>query len=110
MGEAVLFPGTALGDGRVQLGPLLLAGTGAAPSGPVRVAVRPEAWQIRPAGQGGLAAMLQKSAYLGSIHEYTFATALGPVFVASADVGTAWQVGQAVSLGLADHGYSVVVG
>ena len=78
--------------------------------GPVRVAVRPEAWQIRPAGQGGLAATLQKLAYLGNVHEYTFETALGPVFVASADVGTAWQVGQAASLGLSDHGYRVVAG
>jgi iron(III) transport system ATP-binding protein len=53
---------------------------------------------------------VQKSAYLGSTHEYTFETELGPVFVVSPDVSCMLAPGERVSLTLAGHGVSVVAG
>eukprot|EP01037_Dinobryon_pediforme_P016613 gene16613-16794_t len=55
----------------------------AALSGPVKVAVRPEAWRIHRQGAGLLPARLDKRAYLGAVYEYTFETALGHIFVVS---------------------------
>ncbi|RYY70737.1 MAG: TOBE domain-containing protein, partial [Comamonadaceae bacterium] len=76
-------------------------------AGAVQVAVRPEAWQLVPAGEG-LAARLAKLAYLGSNYEYTFDTALGAIFVVSPDVGRALAPGAELGLRLAGHGVSVV--
>ena len=72
------------------------------------MAVRPEAWEVMAAGQGELAGVVEKRAYLGSFHEYTFATALGLIFVVSPDVQRVWNIGDAVSLRLAGHSLSVV--
>ncbi len=108
MGEAMLFPGIALADGTVQLGPLALRPRTAAAPGPVKVAVRPEAWSIQRQGMGLLPATLRKRAYLGAVHEYTFDTALGSIFVASADLDDVLAVGDQVQLGLGVHGVSVV--
>ena len=47
--------------------------------GKVKVAVRLEAWQVLPAGQGELAGTVEKGAYLGSLREYTGATVLSVV-------------------------------
>ena len=111
MGEAMLFPATAQADGTVQLGPLTLPPPprpeDRAAAGPVKVAVRPEAWLIRSDG-AGLAGTLTKVAYLGSFHEYSFATALGSIFVVSPDLNTVLVPGCTVGLALADHGVSVV--
>ena len=76
----------------------------------VRVAIRPEAWQVLAPGVGALAATVAKTAYLGSARETTFDTELGPIFVASADRGSAIQVGDAASLELGAHGHSVLRG
>ena len=76
-------------------------------AGAVKVAVRPEAWRVVPEGQG-LPAVLRKSAYLGSVLEYTFDTDLGPVFVVSPDLEAALPVGARVALNLGTHGVSVV--
>ena len=108
MGEAMLFDGTALPDGSVQLGPIRLPRAGTMAAGNVKVAVRPEAWGVLPAGVGELSGTVEKSAYLGNSHEYTIATVLGPIFVVSPDVERVWQPGDAVSLRLAGHGLSVV--
>jgi iron(III) transport system ATP-binding protein len=108
MGEAMLFDGESLPDGSVQLGPIRLARTQAMRPGKVKVAVRPEAWQVVPAGTGELAATVAKSAYLGSQHEYTFDTVLGPIFVVSPDLTRVWRPGDTVGLRLAGHGLSVV--
>jgi len=108
MGEAMLFDGVSLPDGAVQLGPIRLARTQALAAGKVKVAVRPEAWEVLPAGTGELAGTVAKSAYLGSYREYTFDTELGAIFVVSPDVQRVWQTGEAVSLRLAGHGLSVV--
>ncbi|MBC5763309.1 ABC transporter ATP-binding protein [Ramlibacter albus] len=107
MGEAMLFPAMADASGRVSLGPLRIAPRQPVTAGPVKVAVRPEAWNIGPPG-AGLMGRLAKSAYLGSNYEYTFETELGPVFVVSSDLSRALGVGADVSLQLADHGVSVV--
>ena len=108
MGEALLFDGVSLDDGSVLLGPLSIRPATALPPGPAKVAVRPEAWDVRPAGDGALAATVVKSAYLGSTHEYTFDTELGSVFVVSPDVSRLLAPGERVSLALAGHGVSVV--
>ncbi len=108
MGEAMLFPAKADAAGTVALGPLRIRPrTGGMGEGPVKVAVRPEAWHIGPPGTG-LGARLAKLAYLGSNYEYTFETELGPIFVVSADLARVLEVGSDVGLGLADHGVSVV--
>jgi iron(III) transport system ATP-binding protein len=107
MGEAMLFPAMADAAGQVNLGPLRITPRQEVAPGPVKVAVRPEAWSIGPPG-AGLMGRLAKSSYLGSHHEYTFETELGPVFVVSPDLGRVLGPGADVSLRLADHGVSVV--
>jgi energy-coupling factor transporter ATP-binding protein EcfA2 len=98
-------------DGGVQLGPLLVASV-APPGGrrraALKVAVRPEAWRIVAAGEGELAAIVQKSAYLGSTREYTFETALGPIFVVAATASRTLQPGELAGLRLAGPGVAIV--
>ena len=107
MGEAMLFPALVGNDGMVSLGPLRFAPRQSLAQGAVKVAVRPEAWRVCAAGSG-LEAELVKSAYLGSNYEYTFKTALGPIFVVSFDLGNVLQVGSTVGLQLGEHGVSIV--
>ena len=107
MGEAMLFPGEVQANGQVSLGPLTIAPRTAVAPGAVKVAVRPEAWQISPAHEG-IAARLTKRAYLGSVYEYTFDTALGSIFVVSPDLSQVLPIGAEVGLKLGDHGVSVV--
>ncbi len=112
MGEAMLFDATRHADGSVRLGPLAIRALDAAPAGeadrPVKVAVRPEAWRIVERGQGELAATVLKAAYLGSTREYTFETALGPIFVVAADASRTLQPGETADLHLAEHGVAIV--
>jgi iron(III) transport system ATP-binding protein len=110
MGEAMLFDGQAHADGTVTLGPITLHRQNQPhqAAGKVKVAVRPEAWQVLPAGQGALRSTLAKRAYLGNAYEYTFDTELGAIFVLSADVEQVHAVGDTLSLALAGHGLSVV--
>ena len=107
MGEAMLFPGEAGADGSVRLGPLTILPKQKVDSGAVKVAVRPEAWQINRDGQG-VSGTLRKRSYLGSFFEYTFDTMLGSIFVVSPDLTHVLDVGTEVGLSLADHGVSVV--
>lgn len=108
MGEAMLFDGRSEGTGRAALGPLNVPAPATLRAGPVKIAVRPEAWLVGPAADTGLAARLLKRTYLGSIMEYTFASALGEIFVVSPEVRHPLEPGAPVSLTLADHGVSVV--
>ncbi|RZL64235.1 MAG: ABC transporter ATP-binding protein [Variovorax sp.] len=111
MGEASVFPAEAQADGRVALGPLMLTPRYDVAPGKVKVAVRPEAWQIGGGGEGGgLPATCTKAAYLGSFYEYGFDTALGPVFVVSSDLGRPLAAGAETTLSLGTHGVSVVPG
>jgi iron(III) transport system ATP-binding protein len=107
MGEALLFSARADSTGTVWLGPLRIAPRQGVQPGPVKVAVRPEAWDVGPPGHG-LSGRLTKLAYLGSVYEYTFDTGLGPVFVVSSEVGRALDLGCQVGLQLGAHGVSVV--
>jgi iron(III) transport system ATP-binding protein len=108
MGEAMVFPGVAEADGSVTLGPLRLKPRHAVAPGTVKVAVRPEAWEIGAAD--GLPAILRKAAYLGSFYEYGFDTTLGPVFVVSTDLSQPLAAGAQTTLSLRAHGVSVVPG
>ena len=108
MGEALLFDGESIEGGSVRLGPLTIRPAQALAPGAVKVAVRPEAWEVRAEGNGALAGTVVKSAYLGSTHEYSVATELGAVFVVSPDVSRLLAPGERVSLALAGHGVSVV--
>ena len=111
MGEAMLFPAVADAQGRVQLGPLQITSRQQVAAGAVKVAVRPEAWQIQriaSASSSGLSAKLLKSAYLGSFYEYTFESALGQIFVVSSELTEVLPLGCEVNLSLAEHGVSVV--
>ena len=107
MGEAMLFPARADAAGSVSLGPLRIAPHHGVAEGPVKVAVRPQAWIIGPPG-AGVAARLAKAAYLGTNYEYSFETALGLIFVVSSDLGNVLEVGADVGLRLSDHGVSVL--
>ena len=107
MGEAMLFPGTADADGSVSLGPLRITPNQKVGAGTVKVAVRPEAWQINR-DNAGIKAKLIKRSYLGSFFEYTFETSLGQIFVVSPDLTNVLDVGTEIGLSLADHGVSVV--
>ena len=107
MGEAMLFPATALPSGAVQVGSMQIKPRNTIPAGAIKVAVRPEAWQIHRAGDG-MAAKLVKSAYLGSFYEYSFDTELGKIFVVSPDLTDVLPLCAEVKLSLASHGVSVV--
>jgi len=108
MGEATLFDGTGLDDGRVRIGPITVRLAEAVTPGPLRVAVRPSAWQVLPLGIGDLPATASKSAYLGHVCEYTFDTALGPIFVSNAASPDRLKVGDDASLRLSGHGVAVL--
>ena len=113
MGEAMLFDGEALGDGRVRLGPLTVTARGPAEPGRVKVAVRPEAWQLAPAddaGSGVLEGRLVKQAYLGSVLELTVATALGEIFIVSPEIDRRWREGDRLALSIGTRSVSVVKG
>ncbi len=112
MGEALLFDATASADGSVLLGPLRLRPARCPAAGPVKVAVRPEAWQVHAGDSGALPGRLQgqllKRAYLGSYQELTVQTVLGEIFIVSPDSTRSWAPGDTLSLSLLDSGVSVV--
>ncbi|MGZ5241127.1 MAG: ABC transporter ATP-binding protein [Caldimonas sp.] len=112
MGEAMLFDAVRRGDGSVHLGSIVVAGLAAPATGaadrPVKLAVRPEAWRIVAVGDGQIAALVEKAAYLGSTREYTFETVLGPIFVVASDAARTLQPGESVGLRLAEHGVAIV--
>jgi iron(III) transport system ATP-binding protein len=118
MGEAMRFEAVVDETGQVRLGPLRFAPRRPVAPGPVRVAVRPEAWQVAArsgdsapdAQAGALPGTLRKMAYLGSFLELAVDTPLGEVFVVSPEVDQPWQLGDALLLRLGSHGVSVVAG
>ena len=120
MGEAMRFEAVVDAQGLVHLGSLRFAPLRPVTPGPVRVAVRPEAWQVAAvavsaglssdAPEDALPGTLRKMAYLGSFLELTVDTPLGEVFVVSPEVDHPWQLGDALLLRLGSHGVSVVAG
>jgi iron(III) transport system ATP-binding protein len=91
----------------VALGPLTLSPKSRVKTGAVKVAIRPDAWQLLPAGSG-MPARVLKRAYLGSLHEYSLEAPLGTLFVVSYELGQVHAVGADIGLALAGHGVSVV--
>jgi iron(III) transport system ATP-binding protein len=108
MGEAMLFAGQAAADGSVRVGPLAVRSRRPVAAGAVKVAVRPEAWQLVAPGPGTLAARLVKRAYLGSFVELTFATELGEIFVVSPEVERHFAADEPLALALSGRSVSVV--
>ena len=108
MGEALLLDGQALPDGSVQIGPLHLHPRHAVAAGPVRAAVRPEAWGVGEPAPDALEGTLIQVAYLGNVLELTVQTPLGMVLVVTPEVGSDWQKGQALGLTLSGRGVSVM--
>jgi iron(III) transport system ATP-binding protein len=107
MGEAGVFDAVCTADRRVWLGPLEVAGNHAAQPGPVRVAVRPEAWRLGPATASGLAGSVLRHTYVGRAIEYILATPIGPVLAFSPHTA-ALDTGAPVSLSLGQHGVCVL--
>ena len=89
----------------VAIGPLTvtIAHRGIA-DGEVEVAIRPEAIAVQPAGSTPLAGRVSKSAYLGSVMEYTIDTAIGPLFVIDGRVLQPLAVGADVAVAFAPQG------
>lgn len=108
MGEAMLFAGEALPDGSVLMGPLRLRPANAPKAGPVKVAVRPEAWVIGEQTAEGIHGVVAKHAYLGSINEMTVDTGLGPIFIVTDQSQDQYKVGDSVTLQLPARGVSIV--
>ncbi len=108
MGEAVLLDGVCESEGAVRLGPLTLRTPQRVATGPVKVAIRPEAWAVHDGHGQGLLGTVSKAAYLGSFQELTVDTSLGEIFVVSSDAQGSWSSGDAVTLQLAERGVSVV--
>ncbi len=108
MGEAVLLDGMCESGGAVRLGPLTLRTPQRVATGPVKVAIRPEAWAVHDGHGQGLLGTVSKAAYLGSFQELTVDTSLGEIFVVSSDAQGSWNSGDAVTLQLAERGVSVV--
>ncbi|MEY2782163.1 MAG: Spermidine/putrescine import ATP-binding protein PotA [Pseudomonadota bacterium] len=108
MGEAMLFDGESRADGSVQVGPLIFFPRNRLASGPVKAAIRPEAWRITSRAEASLGGPLVKQAYLGSFQELTIDTVLGPVFVVTPQVERQWVVGEELGLALGEHGVTVV--
>ncbi len=110
MGEAMLLPGLARSDGQIMIGSLVYTPAKPVAPGAVQVAVRPEAWEISAPGDGGLPAIVEKTAYLGSFMELTLRTTLGDIFVVAPELERRWQAGDSVALKLSRHGVSVIAG
>jgi len=108
MGEAMLFSGDALPDGSVCVGPLRIRPRVAVKSGAVKAAIRPEAWTIGPPDGDGMPGIVSKHSYLGSYQELTVDTQIGAIFIISPDTECQWRLGGALTLGLSEHGVSVV--
>ena len=115
MGEANLFDGQIDASGTVSLGPLRFAARRPLAAGPVKVAVRPEAWRITPlntspnAMEGGLLpGQVRAVAYLGNCIEYSVDSDIGALLVVSHELQPRMRAGDAVGLQLREHGVAVV--
>ena len=92
IGDANLVDGSVTevdaGTAKVRIGSLELSLNGVSPeTGPAKVAIRPEAIELKPGDTtGGLRGTVRKATYLGSHMEYSVDTELGELFAISPDV------------------------
>ena len=95
--------------GIVTIGPMTLsiAHRGLA-DGEVELSIRPEAIALSPVSTTPLAATVRKSAYLGSVIEYTLDCAIGELFAVATGVEHSYAEGEAVSLDFASHGVVLI--
>jgi iron(III) transport system ATP-binding protein len=111
MGEATVFDAQGQPDGSVRLGPMTLQPRQGAPAGPIKLAVRPQAWQVLfEANADTMPATLSQCAYLGSYYELSFETKIGTIFVVTSELRQALAPGQACWLRLNGLGVSLVRG
>jgi iron(III) transport system ATP-binding protein len=113
MGDANRVHGTLVRrdatHGDVQLGAVTLSlPHRGLPDGPVEVSIRPEAIELRRAGDAPLEGAVRKAAYLGGLMEYSLDTDIGELFVVSIAVERPLAVGTAVGIALANHGVVVI--
>jgi iron(III) transport system ATP-binding protein len=93
----------------VKLGPITLSlPHGGASDGECEVAIRPEAIELRYAGNAPLSATVKKASYLGQLMEYTLETPIGALFVISTVVDRPLAVGHSIGVALANHGVVVI--
>ncbi len=78
-------------------------------TGPVRVAIRPQAITLRADARGeSLRGVVRKATYLGSHIEYSVETPIGELFVISGDVARPIAKDSDVSVGLSQQGVTLV--
>ena len=75
----------------------------------VKVAVRPHAWRIAPAGQAGLVGKVVSAAYQGGHTELGIDTSAGLILVNQSSTQAVLSMGAQTCLTIADGGYAVVV-
>jgi iron(III) transport system ATP-binding protein len=95
----------------IRIGPVILRlPRRGIPTGPAKIAVRPESLIFGPSEQNrpALSGMVAKAAYLGTHMEYTVATEHGDLFVIDREVLRPRSVGARVVLTFADHGVVLV--
>ena len=103
MGDATLIDGVA-NQGVADCGAIQLP-CAAAIHGPVKVAVRPHAWQI--SSSGGLQGEITAIAYQGGHYELTVQTPLVTILVNQSAAQTP-RIGDTLNLSIAAGGYAVV--
>ncbi len=78
------------------------------PTGPVKVAVRPEAITLEVSGQEGLTGTVTQSTYVGNHVEYTLDTPLGGLFVANYRFDAVIPPGSRVRIAFRDRGVTLL--
>jgi len=111
LGDVEVLPARVLGDGRVQVGTLVLEGVAGAagPARRVRLMVRPQAWRLEAVGSGrGMPGRIARKAYLGRQAEYMVACDLGEVLALVPSGAALHEVGAPVDLMLGSQGLKVL--
>jgi iron(III) transport system ATP-binding protein len=101
MGDALIVPAQALSDRQIQLGSLTVTLAAAHHrQGPVKVAIRPEAWRLLSGSSvsNALPGKINSAAFMGAHYEYSVVTELGELLVFSPATATPHQVGDPVEL------------
>ena len=100
MGEAMLIPAEILaGSQGIRVGSWIWPHKPDQDAGPVTLAVRPESWQLSPAGSG-LAASVLGCAFMGHVYELSLETELGPLWLQCSTQVTPPATGERIGLTL----------